>query len=532
MSSTEENGVMASEPKPNGGSHTDAADRPEVCDTTCDQTSSSDLQTNGKALQSTDTTTKKIEAKPVKSNKKLKEEEKKLKLLFKSFEDVDNPESKLDALGRKYLQLVADHRTTEARKDELEKRIEKVVKERDHLQSEYNKASLAKSKLESLCRELQRHSKLVKEESQLRIQEEEAKRKELSEKFQTTINDISEQMQENYKANQQLKNENNDLAARLKGLVEQYEVREEHVEKVFKHKQLELQLAEAKMAQQHLQFDEDKKKTLSENQILIKQAQEYKKQCELLTKQETEMKSQLAMYAERFDEFQKTLNKSNEVFSTFKKEMDKMTKTIKKLEKERNTWKSKCESSNHSLVQMVDEREKLKNEVSALRSKNEKLENLCRALHKGAKETSTDIDQTKGANAAQKSNEKTSSCPVVDKNSERRELNSSAEADMIQNTQTQEASPQEVENENGVHDEENQHSEERSEGTGSVESGNNPQVPPKENSNDSEDFPSNADTPSSTEEDAPKSENKSKENVSSVTENSKNETSTPDGEAS
>lgn len=55
----------------------DAADRPEVCDTTS-KTSSSDFQTNGKALQSTDTTTKKIEAKPVKSNKKLKEEEKKL----------------------------------------------------------------------------------------------------------------------------------------------------------------------------------------------------------------------------------------------------------------------------------------------------------------------------------------------------------------------------------------------------------------------------------------------------------------------
>lgn len=37
-----------------------------------------------------------------------------------------------------------------------------VGKERDHLQSEFNKASLAKHKLESLCRELQRHSKLVK----------------------------------------------------------------------------------------------------------------------------------------------------------------------------------------------------------------------------------------------------------------------------------------------------------------------------------------------------------------------------------
>jgi len=42
------------------------------------------------------------------------------------------------------------------------------------------------------------------------------------------------------------------------------------VEKVFKHKQLELQLAEAKMAQQHLQFNEDKEKTLTENQLVGK----------------------------------------------------------------------------------------------------------------------------------------------------------------------------------------------------------------------------------------------------------------------
>ena len=40
------------------------------------------------------------------------------------------------------------------------------------------------------------------------------------------------------------------------------------MDKVFKHKQLELQLAEAKMAQQHLQFNEDKEKTLTENQLV------------------------------------------------------------------------------------------------------------------------------------------------------------------------------------------------------------------------------------------------------------------------
>ena len=55
------------------------------------------------------------------------------------------------------------------------------------MQSEHSKAVLAKSKLESLCRELQRHNKLVKEESLARAREEEEKRKEVTAKFQVSI---------------------------------------------------------------------------------------------------------------------------------------------------------------------------------------------------------------------------------------------------------------------------------------------------------------------------------------------------------
>ncbi|XP_078375350.1 beta-taxilin-like [Oculina patagonica] len=515
MSSSSETEVMAVPPTQNGDSHSQSgAVRPEVSDN-ADESSPANEQAPEKTSKITEKTSKKAEVKPAKSNKKLKEEEKKLKLLMKSFEDIENPEAKLDALGKKHLQLTTEHKTTEARKDELEKRLEKVVKERDQLQSEFNKASLAKNKLESLCRELQRHSKLVKEESQLRSQEEEAKRKELSEKFQTTINDISEQMQENYKANQQLKTENNELAARLKGLVEQYEVREEHVEKVFKHKQLELQLAEAKMAQQNLQFNEDKEKTLSENQLLIKQAQEYKKQCEILTKQEAEMKSQLAMYAERFEEFQKTLNKSNEVFSTFKKEMDKMTKTIKKLEKEKLTWKTKCENGNRSLVQMVDEREKQKNEMAALRLKNEKLENLCRALHKGAKVTAGDIDQTKETSSANSDKEIESSSGKERIRDENEQSTSAAE---ISSKHTLEASEDVTGEENKNHSEE-QHSKD-SDG----DSSNGVQEPGAENSNEFDDSPTDsettptvpADTPRNSEEVPAESEKVSSTETASV----------------
>lgn len=43
----------------------------------------------------------------------------------------------------------------------------------------------------------------------------------------------------------------------------------QHVDKVVQHKQLELQLAEAKMAQQSLQFNEMKEKSLIEKQEVI-----------------------------------------------------------------------------------------------------------------------------------------------------------------------------------------------------------------------------------------------------------------------
>ena len=46
--------------------------------------------------------------------------------------------------------------------DDVKKKHDQIVDERDHLQASYNRANLAKSKLESLCRELQRHVKCLK----------------------------------------------------------------------------------------------------------------------------------------------------------------------------------------------------------------------------------------------------------------------------------------------------------------------------------------------------------------------------------
>ncbi len=45
--------------------------------------------------------------------------------------------------------------------------------------------------------------------------------------FQTTIGDIQKQMNENYEKNNKLREENIELASKLKNLIEQYELREQ-----------------------------------------------------------------------------------------------------------------------------------------------------------------------------------------------------------------------------------------------------------------------------------------------------------------
>lgn len=95
-----------------------------------------------------------------------------------------------------------------------------------------------------------------------------------------------------------------------------------------KHKQLELQLCEAKMAQQMVSAAEEKENSLAERQYLLAETLEQQKRCEMLTQQETELRSQLSMYSDKFEEFQQTLTRSNQVFSTFKKDTDRVGVSI------------------------------------------------------------------------------------------------------------------------------------------------------------------------------------------------------------
>ncbi|KAM8946762.1 beta-taxilin [Pelodytes ibericus] len=312
--------------------------------------------------------------------KLLKELGKETTLLVQSLNKLNTPEAKLEALTKKYSEMLEEYRGEQKQMKLLQKRQAQLIKEKDQLQGEHSKAILARSKLESLCRELQRHNKTLKEETIQRVREDEEKRKDITTHFQSTLTDIQSQIEQQRERNDKLCQENADLAEKLKSIVGQYEDREENLDKVFKQKELQQKLVDARLEQAQELMKEAEEKHKREKEFLLTQAAEWKLQSKMLKDQETVLKAQITLYSERFDEFQNSLTKSNEVFSTFKKEMDKMTKKMKKLEKDTNTWKTRFESCNKALLDMIEEKSMRAKEYECFVVKIERLEKLCRAL--------------------------------------------------------------------------------------------------------------------------------------------------------
>lgn len=71
-------------------------------------------------------------------------------------------EEKFYALAQKFVDSQEQNKKLQSNGKDVEKVIQNLTKQRDQIQTEYGKQLLVKTKLESLCRELQRQNKLVK----------------------------------------------------------------------------------------------------------------------------------------------------------------------------------------------------------------------------------------------------------------------------------------------------------------------------------------------------------------------------------
>ena len=118
----------------------------------------------------------------------------------------------------------------------------KPLPRRDAVHQENGKLKTFKSKLENLCRELQKQNKSILAESKRSIETESTKRQELADNFNSTISDISAKIDEQSAERTQIVEENADLREKLKSFLEK-DVREKQFAQELKTKDLELKVA-------------------------------------------------------------------------------------------------------------------------------------------------------------------------------------------------------------------------------------------------------------------------------------------------
>ncbi|XP_044025670.1 gamma-taxilin isoform X1 [Siniperca chuatsi] len=301
-------------------------------------------------------------------------------LIMQSLNKLSSPEKKLEDLLRKYAELAALRRCDEKKLCVLQQRLSVVLDERQQLQAESRSSVTARSKLESLCRELQGHYNTLREEAFQRCREDEEKRKEMTSHFQMMLTEIQAQIEQHSARNDKLCHENSNLTDKLESLMNQCEMREESLEKINQRRDLQNKLTEAKLQQANALLNEAEEKHKREKEYLLREAIDKTKKCFAMKEQELAMKKKLALYAQKFDEFQATLAKSNEIYVRFKKEMDNMSDKMKKMEKESNLWKTRFENCNKALTDMMEERTEKSKEYDLFVLKIQKLEKLCRVL--------------------------------------------------------------------------------------------------------------------------------------------------------
>ncbi|KAL4282175.1 hypothetical protein GQ457_03G027540 [Hibiscus cannabinus] len=264
-------------------------------------------------------------------------------------------------------------RTFKSEKEFLEfsLKYQQVLAERDT-------AIAVRGKLESLCRELQRQNKMLMDECKRVSTEGQNLRLDLSARFQDAIKGVSNKLEQQREDCLSQLQENEMLRNKLKELADQYALSEKQHEQKLKQKTLELQLSDLKIKQH-------------EEKLIQEQAQMkvYAEQVSQLLATEKNLRMQLTADGDKFQQFQDALTKSNEVFVTFKQEIEKMAKSIKELKKENMFLKSKCDKSDVTLIELVEERERLKKQLEKTKNQKEKLELLCRSLQAERKQSST-----------------------------------------------------------------------------------------------------------------------------------------------
>ncbi|CAD5210549.1 unnamed protein product [Bursaphelenchus xylophilus] len=268
-------------------------------------------------------------------------------------------------------------------------RLAGIEKKLQNTEKMLSRAELSKSKLEELCRELNRSKKEEADRNVQKLREIERNHQETVENFKKSLGDIqssvdarkeqAKRMQDVEDISKSLTSLSEEYETRLRELKTLYEDREDKVKDMMKTKDDEL-----KHLRKEIEGMRSKVEGVFRENVELKQ--------ELLNKErafqeavtaEINTKKVIESYGDKYGELVGTLEKSNKAFERARTDMTKMNGQLIKLQAESQRYRKQLEESKATINQLTSINEDITKKSSLKDRQMEQLQKLCRQLQKG-----------------------------------------------------------------------------------------------------------------------------------------------------
>merc|ERR1712106_141376 len=227
---------------------------------------------------------------------------------------------------------------------------------------------------------LKKQIDLVKQESELRLQEEQSKREQSMGGYQNTMSELSVLLETHKEKNTSLKDQNGEMSDQMLLLVNETEKREGQIEKMQMEFQLQIKLLEHQVAKAQIEKAEIKADMTKERLEIMKElAAERDRNCKLDESVQL-LKNQAEIYQKQMGELHKGAGNSSKSFEFFKTQIEKLTDQMVQLEKESAQWKEKSDMSASQVAKMSLSTMDKEKEMILIKSKLESMIKLNRTL--------------------------------------------------------------------------------------------------------------------------------------------------------
>eukprot|EP00092_Neocalanus_flemingeri_P007036 GFUD01007599.1.p1 GENE.GFUD01007599.1~~GFUD01007599.1.p1 ORF type:complete len:360 (+),score=139.28 GFUD01007599.1:57-1136(+) len=279
------------------------------------------------------------------------------------------------------------HLSNSSKMDTLAILVMRFVEENSELQNEaamvndqMKKHKEAKEAIKALNGFLKKQIDLVKQESLLRLQEEQSKREQSMGGYQNTMGELSVLLETHQEKNTSLKDQNVNMSDQMTLLVKETEKREGQIQQMQMEFQLQLKLLEHQVAKAQIEKAEVKADMTQDRLVIMKDLAAERDRNFKLDETVQLLKKQAEIYQKQMGELQRGAGDSTRSFEFFKTQIEKLTDQMVQLEKESAQWKEKSEMSSSQVAKMSLSTMDKEKEMILIKSKLESMIKLNKTL--------------------------------------------------------------------------------------------------------------------------------------------------------